>query len=134
LEATQTQWFFSGGDLVAMISDSLEVLERGIGTDPQWWMVSADRQDRIGDPTVPLSSRPKAGRVTMQRDRARSRIRRHVEHAGRALSGWGYVLSDPVRRVARRSQWNGGLLIEADTAEISGARYCFPLPARARKV
>ena len=38
LEATQTQWFFSGGELVAMISDSLEVLERGIGTDPQWWM------------------------------------------------------------------------------------------------
>jgi AcrR family transcriptional regulator len=38
LEAAQTQWFFSGGELVTMISDSLEVLERGIGTDPQWWM------------------------------------------------------------------------------------------------
>ncbi len=38
LEATQTQWFFHGGDLATMISDSLEVLERGIGADPQLWM------------------------------------------------------------------------------------------------
>lgn len=38
LEASQTQWFFAGGDLATMISDSLEVLERGIGTDPQLWM------------------------------------------------------------------------------------------------
>lgn len=38
IEASQTQWFFHGGDLATMISDSLEVLERGIGTDPQRWM------------------------------------------------------------------------------------------------
>jgi AcrR family transcriptional regulator len=38
IEATQTQWFLDGGDLATMISDSLEVLERGIGTDPQLWM------------------------------------------------------------------------------------------------
>ena len=38
IEATQTHWFFYGGDLATMISDSLEVLERGLGTDPQLWM------------------------------------------------------------------------------------------------
>jgi AcrR family transcriptional regulator len=35
VETANTQWFFLGGDLKAMISDSLAVLEGGIGTDPR---------------------------------------------------------------------------------------------------
>ena len=35
VQTAQTQWFFSGGDLETMISDSLAVLEGGIGTDPR---------------------------------------------------------------------------------------------------
>ena len=34
VHAAQSQWFVWGGDLPAIISDGLEVLERGIGTDP----------------------------------------------------------------------------------------------------
>jgi len=37
IQAAQTQWFFHGGDLAATISECLEVLERGIGTDPTTW-------------------------------------------------------------------------------------------------
>ena len=37
IQAARTQWFIHGGDLAAMISDSLEVLERGISTDPRTW-------------------------------------------------------------------------------------------------
>jgi hypothetical protein len=37
IQAAQTQWFFQGGDLATAISDGLEVLERGIGTDPKTW-------------------------------------------------------------------------------------------------
>lgn len=37
VQAAQTQWFLQGGDLATMISDSLGVLERGIGTDPKTW-------------------------------------------------------------------------------------------------
>jgi AcrR family transcriptional regulator len=37
VQAAQTQWFFQGGDLADWISDGLQVLERGIGTDPGAW-------------------------------------------------------------------------------------------------
>jgi TetR/AcrR family transcriptional regulator, regulator of mycofactocin system len=37
IQAAQTQWFFRDGDLAATISECLEVLERGIGTDPTTW-------------------------------------------------------------------------------------------------
>jgi AcrR family transcriptional regulator len=37
VQAAQTQWFFQGGDLADRISDGLQVLERGIGTDPGTW-------------------------------------------------------------------------------------------------
>jgi AcrR family transcriptional regulator len=37
VQATQTQWLFHGGDLANAISAGLEVLERGIGTDPKKW-------------------------------------------------------------------------------------------------
>jgi TetR/AcrR family transcriptional regulator, regulator of mycofactocin system len=34
VHAAQSQWFIWGGDFTAIISDGLEVLERGIGTNP----------------------------------------------------------------------------------------------------
>lgn len=37
IQAAQTQWFFTGGDLTTAISEGLQVLERGIGTDPESW-------------------------------------------------------------------------------------------------
>jgi TetR/AcrR family transcriptional regulator, regulator of mycofactocin system len=37
IQAAQTQWFFQGGDLARTISESLGVLEGGIGTDPKTW-------------------------------------------------------------------------------------------------
>jgi AcrR family transcriptional regulator len=37
IQAALTQWFVHGGDLATTISQSLEVLERGIGTDPKSW-------------------------------------------------------------------------------------------------
>ena len=37
IQAAQTQWYFRGGDLATAISDGLEVLERGIGTDAATW-------------------------------------------------------------------------------------------------
>ena len=35
--AAHTQWFFFGGDLAATVSESLEVLETGFGSDPTGW-------------------------------------------------------------------------------------------------
>jgi TetR/AcrR family transcriptional regulator, regulator of mycofactocin system len=37
IQAAQTQWYFRGGDLATAISEGLDVLERGIGTDPTTW-------------------------------------------------------------------------------------------------
>ena len=37
IQATQTQWYVYGGDLASMISQSLEILDQGIGTDPRTW-------------------------------------------------------------------------------------------------
>ena len=37
IQAAHTQWFFHDGDLATTISESLEVLERGIGSDPRTW-------------------------------------------------------------------------------------------------
>jgi TetR/AcrR family transcriptional regulator, regulator of mycofactocin system len=39
IQAAHTQWYFKGGDLATAISDGLEVLDRGIGTDPSIWSV-----------------------------------------------------------------------------------------------
>jgi hypothetical protein len=39
--AAQTQWFFHGGDLATIISESLHVLETGIGADPETWRAAA---------------------------------------------------------------------------------------------
>jgi AcrR family transcriptional regulator len=37
IQAASTQWFVQGGDLATSISEGLEVLERGIGSDPRTW-------------------------------------------------------------------------------------------------
>ena len=37
IQAASTQWFVHGGDLGTMIADGIQVLERGIGSDPQAW-------------------------------------------------------------------------------------------------
>jgi TetR/AcrR family transcriptional regulator, regulator of mycofactocin system len=37
VQAAQTHWYFQGGDLVTAFSEGLQVLERGIGSDPRTW-------------------------------------------------------------------------------------------------
>ena len=37
IQAAQTQWFLQGGELATRLSEGLEVLERGIGSDPRTW-------------------------------------------------------------------------------------------------
>lgn len=37
VQAARTQWFIEGGDLATRISSGLEILERGIGSDPRTW-------------------------------------------------------------------------------------------------
>jgi hypothetical protein len=37
IQASQTHWYFEGGDLVTAFSEGLEVLEHGIGADPRTW-------------------------------------------------------------------------------------------------
>ena len=37
IQAAQTRWYFQGGDLTATISESLEVLEQGLGADAKTW-------------------------------------------------------------------------------------------------
>lgn len=37
VQAAQTRWYLLGGDLTTAISEGLQVLERGIGTDPSTW-------------------------------------------------------------------------------------------------
>jgi AcrR family transcriptional regulator len=37
IQAAHTRWFFDGGDLATIISESLEVLEKGIGGSPDLW-------------------------------------------------------------------------------------------------
>lgn len=43
IQATQTQWFFHGGDLASTLSEGMAVLERGIGADPTAWSTRAKR-------------------------------------------------------------------------------------------
>lgn len=37
VQAAQTQWYVNGGDLATRISESIGVLEEGIGSDPSTW-------------------------------------------------------------------------------------------------
>ena len=41
IQAAQTRWYFQGGDLATAFSDALDVLERGVGTDPKAWSMQA---------------------------------------------------------------------------------------------
>jgi AcrR family transcriptional regulator len=56
MQAAQTKWFLGGGDLVTMTSESLAVLEGGIGTDPRRWIgdgVHSDGPDPTADRRSP---------------------------------------------------------------------------------
>jgi AcrR family transcriptional regulator len=46
IQAAQTQWFLSGGDLPTMLSDGIGVLERGIDSDPRTWSGSRGARAR----------------------------------------------------------------------------------------
>jgi AcrR family transcriptional regulator len=46
IQAAHTRWFVDGGDIGTMISDGLEVLERGIGSDPREWAHRIERPKR----------------------------------------------------------------------------------------
>lgn len=48
VQAVSTQWFLHGGDLAARISEGLEVLEQGIGSDPRTWSGPATRRRGTG--------------------------------------------------------------------------------------
>jgi AcrR family transcriptional regulator len=57
VQATQTHWYFEGGDLPAMMSESLAVLEHGIGTDPgAWSSPTSIARPRNGTPHTKRSS------------------------------------------------------------------------------
>jgi AcrR family transcriptional regulator len=46
IQAAQTRWYFRGGDLARAMSEGFDVLERGIGTDPETWSTSKPRRPR----------------------------------------------------------------------------------------
>jgi AcrR family transcriptional regulator len=48
IQAAQTRWYFQGGDMAAAFSDALDVLERGVGTDPSAWSKHGARRARKG--------------------------------------------------------------------------------------
>ena len=52
IQAAQTQWFLHGGDLATTISEGLEVLESGIGSDPRTW------SSRTKKPRTPGRNKP----------------------------------------------------------------------------
>jgi AcrR family transcriptional regulator len=62
IQAAQTHWYFEGGDLPTAISDGIEVLERGIGTDLSVWSTAKGKPKRGGTTKpVPRRARGKAG-------------------------------------------------------------------------
>jgi hypothetical protein len=52
IQAASTHWFVHGGDLGPAIAEGIEVLERGIGSDPQTW------SNRPRKPTSPGRTAP----------------------------------------------------------------------------
>lgn len=48
IQAAQTQWSLHGGDLATVMSEGLDVLESGIGTDPTTWSVGNRSPKRRG--------------------------------------------------------------------------------------
>ena len=57
IQAAQTQWFLYGGDLATRISEGLEVLESGIGSDPRTWS-GRSKRPRSGGRTSPRTGAP----------------------------------------------------------------------------
>jgi AcrR family transcriptional regulator len=55
MQATQTHWYFHGGDLATLMSESFAVLERGIGGDADAW-------SRPSQPSRPRPTRARARR------------------------------------------------------------------------
>ena len=58
IQAASTQWFVHGGDLGTMIAEGIEVLERGIGSDPQAWSHHAKQPRSPGRTKPPSRRRP----------------------------------------------------------------------------
>jgi AcrR family transcriptional regulator len=58
IQAAQTKWYFNGGDLAAALSEGLDVLERGVGTDPRAWS-HGKRPARATPRSVKRMARPK---------------------------------------------------------------------------
>jgi AcrR family transcriptional regulator len=56
IQAAQTHWYFHGGDLATTISEGLEVLERGIGSDPWAWS-GGDKRPKRATPGKPAKRR-----------------------------------------------------------------------------
>jgi TetR/AcrR family transcriptional regulator, regulator of mycofactocin system len=48
IQAAHTHWFLHGGDLATTMSEGLQVLETGIGTDPTTWPTPRRRKDTVG--------------------------------------------------------------------------------------
>jgi TetR/AcrR family transcriptional regulator, regulator of mycofactocin system len=48
IQAAQTHWYFRGGDLATAMSEGLDVLEKGIGTDPTTWSATDGSPTRRG--------------------------------------------------------------------------------------
>jgi len=46
IQAAQTRWYLEGGDLATAFSEGLEVLERGLGTDPTTWATGSAKRKR----------------------------------------------------------------------------------------
>jgi TetR/AcrR family transcriptional regulator, regulator of mycofactocin system len=61
IQAAHTRWFLHGGDLPTTISEGLEVLERGIGSDPTTWTSGAARRARRKAPMRPRGAGSGAG-------------------------------------------------------------------------
>lgn len=45
VQAAHTRWFLRGGDLSGIVSEGLEILGQGIGTDPTTWSASMGKKD-----------------------------------------------------------------------------------------
>jgi AcrR family transcriptional regulator len=56
IQAAQTRWFLRGGDLVATLSEGLELLEGSIGSDPTTWYGATRRR---GDGGTSLAHAPR---------------------------------------------------------------------------
>ena len=58
IQAASTQWFIHGGDLGTAIAEGIEVLEHGIGSDPQTWPTRPKKPRSPGRTKPPNRRRP----------------------------------------------------------------------------